>query len=269
MISEQNQKIKSVGKYWKVDRDGYVVNDGSIDKVQEKWRPIIEEVKNAYLSHFGNKLKSIYIRGSVARGVAKEYVSDLDTIAFVDLPEDKIILDWAKKFNNHIKNKYPFVTKVEIIVDTKEKAYSNNGNRIMLKTQSVCIYGNDLAKNIKPFRINRDLVQHAFSLRKDMDKTLNHIKRNPGQKIMERCLSIMKRMVRTGFELVMVRTHKYTRDLCPGYKEFAKYYPEWKNEMKKALQLCITSTNNVQEIKLLLNTLGKFLEKETTRVFGG
>lgn len=77
----------------------------------------------------------------------------------------------------------------------------------------------------------------------------------------------MKRVVRTGFELVMARTHKYTRDLYPCYKEFSKYYPKRKNEMRKALQLCIVPTDNVKEISFLLNSLGKFLEQKTIRVF--
>lgn len=190
MILKQNSKIKAIGKYWKIDRNGCVVNDASTSKIQKRWQPVVKETKSAYINYFGNDLKSIYIRGSVARGVAREYISDLDTIAFVSLPNSKIDLSWAKDFNNYIKNEYPFVTRVEIIVDPEKEAYTNAGNKIILKTQSVCIYGNDLAKNIESFRINRSLVQHAFSLKKDIDRTLKRMKSDQSEKIKSICLSI-------------------------------------------------------------------------------
>lgn len=69
--------IQPTGSYFEVDRKGYLVNPASKDKLQDEWKPAIDDVVEAYKENFGENLKSVYIRGSVAKGKAIEYVSDI------------------------------------------------------------------------------------------------------------------------------------------------------------------------------------------------
>src|SRR3989344_7430449 len=132
-------EIKNIGGYLDVDKEGFIVKKASSDKFQEKWKPVIDEVKNAYIEHFGDKLHSIYVRGSVAKGEAVDGISDIDTIALVSLSKNHINTKWAEDFNLKIVSKYPFVEKVEILASSPEQVDRKNAVHIMLKTQTICV----------------------------------------------------------------------------------------------------------------------------------
>ena len=55
-------KIKPVGSYFEVDKDGYLVNPASIDNIPKEWKPAVDDVIQIYRKQFGNKLKNVYIR---------------------------------------------------------------------------------------------------------------------------------------------------------------------------------------------------------------
>ncbi len=260
---QNNSKIKPIGVFWKKNKSGYIVNDASFTKIQNKWKPIIEDVKNAYIKHLGKNLHSIYIKGSVARGRAIDNVSDLDTIAFVTLPDKDININWRIAFNKKIKRKYKFLTRVEIIVDPVEEIILNKLNRITLKTQSVCIYGDNLSKNITPMMPSENMTLHIDSIQKNIEFTLDYFKdKRTKKEVEDKCKSTMKKIVRSGFELVMKKSNKYTRDLYLCYSKFAKYYPKHKDKMRKVLELSIYPTNDIKIINHLLNEFKLFFSEK-------
>ena len=55
-------EIKPMGSYFEVDEDGFLKNPASLDKVQEKWRPVLDDVVVVYKKHFGDKLINVYVR---------------------------------------------------------------------------------------------------------------------------------------------------------------------------------------------------------------
>ena len=98
-------EIKPIGSYFEVDKDGYIVNPAAIDKIQQKWKPVIDAVSTSYQKIFGDKLKNVYIRGSVAKGQAVDNVSDIDTFAYVDLEKEDINFDWVNSEEKNIMEK--------------------------------------------------------------------------------------------------------------------------------------------------------------------
>jgi hypothetical protein len=71
-------EIQPKGSYFETDEEGFLISPASIEKIQEEWKPVIDDVVKAYQEAYGDKLRAVYVRGSVAKGEAIENVSDLN-----------------------------------------------------------------------------------------------------------------------------------------------------------------------------------------------
>ncbi len=259
----RNAEAKDIGSFLEIDSDGFIINPASLEKIQAKWLVPLEEVKNEYISHFGEALHSLYLRGSVPKGEAIDGLSDIDTFAVVDLNDDQIDVSWFRELNQRICEKYPFVEGVEVIGIPLRKIEEFPGDKIMIKTQSVCLYGTNLADTIPPYKPGFEAVQHTQGIAKEITNTIAWLEEDNGEKkVARKCAWIMKRIIRSGCELVMERSGKYTRDLYPCYKVFSEFYPEKKEEMYAALNLSISPTHDKQKILHILTNLGDWISKE-------
>lgn len=256
--------IQPIGSYLELDERGYIINPASLEKIQEKYLPAVKEIKEEYLKHFGENLHSVYLRGSVAKGEAIENISDIDSFAVIALKDSDINTDWAGEFNNSIRTKYPFITGVEIGAIPLDDLDEYPGDKIMIKTQSVCLYGENLANTLPSLKPGKDITQHIKGIQQEIERTKEWLKKEQSEEeITQRCTWIMKRILRSGFELVMEDLHKYTRDLYYCYLGFSEVYPEKKKEMYQVLELAINPTSNSEIILDILESTGEWLIKET------
>jgi len=263
-------EIKNIGAFLEIDADGYIINPASLEKIQEKWFKPLEEAKEEYMARFGTALHSLYLRGSVPKGQGIDEISDLDTFAVVDLSEDEIDISWWKEINDRIKEKYPFVEGVEIVAIPISQLSESKGDQIMIKTQSICLYGTDLASTIAPFKPGFETTQHIQSIEKKVENTLFWLQEDKSEeKVAKKCAWIMKQLLRSGFELVMERSGKYTRDLYPCYETFSEFYPEKKDEMYKVLELAISPSADKQVIQKVVSGIGQWVADEAERYLKG
>ncbi len=111
--------IQPIGTYFKNDKNGYVVNPASWDKIPLHWYPVIELVKQSYLNHLNGKLHSIYLRGSLVRGLAIDRFSDLDSFAII-YESDKYweTAFWKNELNDFISSRYDFVKELELMLSS-------------------------------------------------------------------------------------------------------------------------------------------------------
>ena len=261
-------KIKPIGSFIQTDTDGFIVNTASQEKIQDAWKPAVEKVRDAYKKHFGNHLHSVYIRGSVAKGEAIEDVSDIDSFAVVTLPYGVIDTSWSREFTKELTEQFPFIVDVEIGAIPLEELNTHKGDRIMIKTQSICVYGSNLADTLPQLKPGIETAQHIKGIEGEINKTREWLQEErTDEEIERRCTWIMKRIIRSGFELVMERSQKYTRDLYPCYEGFSDYYPEKKEEMYKALELAINPTADKRVILNVLDNFGDWLTREIKAVF--
>lgn len=234
-----------------------------MDKIQLQWLPAVEKVKEAYIKHFGDNLHSVYIRGSVAKGQAIENISDIDSFAVVTLPYEKVDMAWADLFKEELISEYPFVTGVETGIIPLDELNDHKGDQIMIKTQAICMYGKNLADEIPAMKPGKETAQHIFFIKNEIIRTKEWLNsQHSAEEVMRKCTWIMKRILRSGFELVMERSRKYTRDLYPCYEGFSEYYPEQKDTMYKVLQLAINPTEDKAEIEKVLSDIGNWIIKE-------
>jgi hypothetical protein len=253
-------KITKYGGYLRVDTDGYLINQSKLENITPPWLDVVNATVAAYKKHFGSKLHSVYVRGSVAKGQAIEGVSDVDTKAVVDAEPGQIDLSWAGEFNKRIKKQFPAVTKVEITADPLSSVQKRRDARILIKVHSVCVYGHDLAPELLPLKPGKDTAIHVFSLSREVNHTIELLEQNPpAAQVKTKCSWIMKRLLRAGAELVAERSQLYTRDLYYCYELVAKYYPDKAEAAYQTLQLALEPIEEPQEVIEHLQKFGRWM----------
>jgi len=253
-------EIQQIGGTLKLDPMGFFVNPCRMDLIFSPWSDAVEDVKNALLTHVGARVHSIYVRGSVAKGAAVVGVSDLDMFAIVYDDFDDIDMSWSDEFNLTQSSKYPFIRGIETGIAPLEKVLGEKpvqALRFLLKTQSVCVWGNDLIPQIEGFSPGIYLTDGIHDFEENVGNIIAGISDiNDKDRLDSICMWIMKQVVRTGFLLVAEKERTFTRDLFPCYQRFCRYYPEYEAEMTFALQSAIGPQCSKEELLCFLNEFG-------------
>jgi hypothetical protein len=243
-------KIYPTGKFNELDTDGFILNSGIYPVIQEVYAATVQKSIDLVLEKFSEIIHSVYLRGSVAKGIAIHDVSDIDFIFIakreITKAEKNILYD---EIEPKICTEFPFINGIELHF-IPQNDVKNNWVQFMMSTQCICIYGEDLNPSLPKFKIDKSAFAHILTLEKDIDDTFED---------KHSCTWIMKRIVRVGFEICMIRAQKYTRDLYPCYQVFSEYYPERKEEMYEALTFAIFPIDDKEKIDSILGNLGKFL----------
>lgn len=263
---DKKRDIVPLGTILEVDAEGFLVGQSSAEKLHSPWQEAVEDIRDAYVDRLQERLHSVYVRGSVSRGTPVEGVSDIDTVAFINCSPDEIegIDEWISSMQQELQEKHPFCTKVELEVKPVEGILSgeNTVGRAMVKINSVCIYGKDLAPELPKVKPGRDMYSMVWRFDQDIRRRVEQIKSGEIKLSDNQCRWIMKRILRSGMELVMEQEQAFTRDLYPCYEMFSKYYPERERDMYKALELSINFSNNQSEVLGLAEDLGYWLGAE-------
>lgn len=257
---ENKIEIRPTGSYFEVDENGFLKNPASLEKIQEKWRALIDDVVEVYKKKFGENLHSVYVRGSVAKGQAVDGVSDVDTFAYVTLAKDEIEKGWQKEDSAVLKEKYPFAEDIEISV----MPLPETGSSMIL--QSVCVYGEGL--EVPPKKPGKEMLNHLYYFEErhgNAQKWLDAISPDEEEQIQAKCVWLMKDILRAGFELTMERSGRYTRDLYLCYKDFSEYYPDKEPLMREVLELALNPTSDKKKIVEVKNQIVPWMAEESKK----
>lgn len=258
----EREGIRPLGRLFKIDEQGYIVNDAKYELITPKWLDATQSVIEKLLtSEYAPQIKSVYMRGSVVRGLAVDNISDLDFIAFVDksAPQDIFSRDFKNVLRQDTLEKFPFVEGVEL----SEVVYTDfihgkmsRGTRIVLGTQSIHIAGEDLKAFIQPVLVGEKAIMHLWNLEDFYQKYLG-FPSTPAN-----LTWYLKRVVRAGHELVFAERKSYTRDLYWCGAEFLELYPQQAERVKKMLLLSIKPELFTQSDSELITDFTEFLLKE-------
>ncbi|MCL6433720.1 MAG: hypothetical protein K6T90_05790 [Leptolyngbyaceae cyanobacterium HOT.MB2.61] len=214
--------IRKLGCLLDVDIEGYLINACDWAAIQSPWLELVNDLKAGCVGALGDRLHSLYLRGSVPRGAAIVGVSDLDSIVILKNAVSSELEEWSEAFQSTLERRYPFCRKVELLlIAYSEIWHSESSWQSVLQTQSLCIYGEDVRSQLPRFKPGIALVRHAFDLKDDLAKTQSGLRQlSPNHPQFEEqvkgwCGWITRRMIRTGFELVMEAEGTFTRDLYP------------------------------------------------------
>lgn len=257
--------VVPIGKLFELDTNGCIINPAKTEYISRPWEQAIADTVQACQQQYGQVLKAVFVRGSVARGNAIDYVSDLDIVVVVD--DQRIDRNWRNNFVDKMLQNYPFMNGLEVFLLSVEQLFELPNMRFLLKTQCLCVYGEDYTQLLPNYRTGRDAFAHLPYLHKDIKHTKQEIPEllDDADGMYDLCSWIMRRMVRTGLELIGEEAAIFTRDLYPCYEHFARYYPARAADMYRALALAIFPTADAKVLSAVLNDLGIWLVSEIAR----
>lgn len=261
-------EIKEIGSLCSVDDKGYIINQSDPKKINNKFREIIRLINKSCLLFLPKEIHSIYIRGSVPRGLDIDGVSDVDVIIVTYSNPQDIDLNWVEETEQFIDQKFRFINGVELgfspLSEVEESKYCSM-IPFILKTYGICVYGENLISKLPDYKPDSSLAnEHLIHLTSLIDKAKHDLRGNEDIEDIKDCCSwIMRIIVRAGLALVIVQEQSYTRDLFPAYKLFSKHYPEKEQEMRTALWYAINPLSNSEEILKFLDHFGSWIKAET------
>lgn len=201
-------QIKNMGRFCPIDNNGYIINDSKLNNINPEFYKVIDEVKEYYQTHLKEDLHSIYIRGSIPRGLGIISVSDLDTIAITNKNTNDIDLKWVGKAEQELNKKFICINGVEFSFHHIEDILETTTFSIipfMIKTHSVCVFGEDLKVYLPNYKADKTLGnEHLVNLKNQVKQAKEDLDGNEDiEDILDCCGWIMKIIIRAGLALVI------------------------------------------------------------------
>jgi uncharacterized protein len=243
-----------------INKNGFVINQGNINKIQPEYKIVLDEIIKKVINQFGENVISMYVRGSVSVGRAIKNISDID---FIVITKDKLSeadVQWQINQIDYIEKQYPYLSIMDLTIITKDDLLSSNEYKnlsIYLKTQSACLYGEDIVSRLPEVKPSRELALKMYS---GLDKEIKRLRSIFSGEIKEPtylnkvrpfefwCIWLSRVLLRSGLGLVMIKTPVYTQDLKDCYRLFSQEYTEHAKEMEQALAWAVNPTNDTEKI---------------------
>ena len=148
---------------------------------------------------------------------------------------------------------------------TSEK--ENFGLMCFMKHLCICIYGNDLTKDVGGFKPTKEVAKGFNSdIAKGLESSKTKLENATSEaEILRLSQQVSKRIIRTGFSLVMPRLQSWTTNLETSVDSFIKFYPERATQMQIALEWSKEGSEDKESVIEFINTFGLWLTKEFER----
>jgi len=266
-LSNLMNELTKTGSFLSTDEHGNLISDASVGKIVPPWRDAVDYARQLEVRHLGDRLHSLYLRGSVPRGVALPGLSDLDLFAvlFDDVPRTS-----QPQFGEFL-NRFPFVAGIESSHITLANVQGPfDYYRFVMKVSAVCIHGEDLLPQIQPYTTDAPIAQEWFRIFPHLvDQFVADLKVSGSDETSKRlCHDMMKAFLRAGMLLVMKRRGAYTRDLYPSYQCFSMFYPEQEPAMRHCLELAVNPVSDRHMLLLFVTSLAEWMMGATEDEFG-
>ena len=132
--------------------------------------------------------------------------------------------------------------------------------QFIIKNLSLCIFGEDVSEQIKKFKPTNEIIENLPLLKTRINKIKNKFNQKlTSEETQQICLSIMRSILRAGFELCIEKEKCFTKDITHCLMIFSKYFPAQKEKMKVVFDLTIVPINDKQKITNILDDLGMWL----------
>ncbi len=144
------------------------------NRTSNEYKEFVEQFISRVTRVNDENVHSIYICGSIPKGIAELYKSDADFTIVLNTQLSKVERDEIVKIKSDLLNEYPFVTKIDTTVLTVldvKNAPSDLG--FWIKIICHCIYGMDLGDEVPEINANSELILRLLS---DFEVSINRIK---------------------------------------------------------------------------------------------
>src|ERR1035441_2044965 len=217
-----------------LDQDGLIMREGSLSRVPDEFAPVVDAARRQITVAFGEqRLHSAYLYGSIPRGTAIPGVSDLDRMLAL----------------------HQLLSELE-----------RHDLGFFVACLCTPLLGEDLAAHLPRYRPDSLLARETNG---DLGLALARWRERAAQaatgterKSLGRTAA--RRIVRTGFTLVMPRWYGWTSDLATSAQVFGDYYAGRAGQMRAAAATARTPTADPAVLRMLIDDLGPWLATEYT-----
>ncbi len=257
-----------------LEPDGTIAREGALDRVQATFRPVVDAARAHIAEVFGGeRLHSAYLYGSVPRGSAVPGVSDLDLqLALLDEPTEADRSD-AEAIEGSLDRAFPQIDGAGILLTSMGALLSDrtlHDAGFFIACLCTPLLGADLAERLPRYRptallareTNGDLALKLPHWRSAAAGAATHADRTTLSRL------VARRIVRTGFTLVMPWWGGWTSDLDHSAELFGRYYPERVHQMRVAAATGRMPSTDPSVLSMLLDDLGPWLATEYTTAHG-
>ncbi|MFD0267678.1 nucleotidyltransferase domain-containing protein [Streptomyces sp. NPDC127106] len=256
-----------------VDAYGYVEREGSLDRVQEPFEPVVAAARSLIADAYGPRLHSAYLYGSVPRGTARPERSDLDVLLALHHEPAAEDRDTAEVLARTLDEEFPQIDGVGVLQYGRDRLLSEQ-ERYDLGWFLACLctplLGPDLAEELPRYRpdallareTNGDLAALLPRWRSRLDAAAA-----PGD-VRRLSRAVTRHLVRTGLTLVMPRWGGWTSDLTESAEVFGRYYPQRAAQMRAAAEVALEPVCDPAVLRVFVQDLGPWLAEEYTARLG-
>ncbi|GEN86060.1 MULTISPECIES: nucleotidyltransferase domain-containing protein [Oceanobacillus] len=242
-----------------LDPDGYIISDVSMDKIDLRYLPCIEETVDWLKNLYQQQLHSVYLYGSVPRGDAVLIKSDLDIIAMFRTKLTASQLDELKKLAGKLTKKYQsLVREVGIAIADYDYTFdtSNYYENAFLKEICVCVYGEDVRECFGPYKLTPEIpISFNGDICEVRNRVLKRMKAASDEDFKILLQGFCRKLIRTYYSMTMVRSQIWTTRLYEQSKVVVQYFPEKEDVIHTLL-------NWIEEPSADRNPAYKLLHKE-------
>ncbi len=244
-----------------LDQSGYIICNISVDKVNRKFRPVLDDTVERLVSSLGEKLHSIYLYGSIGRGEAVYGQSDLDLSVITHEKLNKEKSQALAGIERDICKKHDSISKLELDMGTLKSVKNNEYEwQFWLKHFCVCIWGVDLRDKINLYKPS---LAVGLEMNIDISDKLNECKRElSGKNAAIIGKSIARKILRTHYSLICEKDNSFYNDIDLIAETLMRYYKSKTEEIGCALSMAKGSNVDERSVSALVSGYGKFVENE-------
>ncbi|MGW7822713.1 nucleotidyltransferase [Streptomyces puniciscabiei] len=257
-----------------LDDHGFIARDGSLARMPTAFRPVVAAARDGLLETFGGRLHSGYLYGSIPRGTARVGRSDLDLLAVLREEPTEADREAARALDEAVDKEFPQIDGAGTLLSSRDRALSDL-ERYDLGWFVACLctplLGEDLAEQLPRYRPDSLLAREtngdlALWLPRWRERIADAEDTEAARRRLVRFMS--RRLVRTGFTLVMPRWNGWTSDLREMAEAFAAYYPQRGAQLRTTAEYGYEPVGDPEVLRTYVDDLGPWLADEYARVHG-
>jgi hypothetical protein len=257
-----------------LDADGFIAREGDLARVPPAFAPVVAAARSAVRETFGpRRLHSAYLYGSVPRGTAVPGVSDLDVLLALRAGPGDGDRAAARRLEESLDARFPEINGAGIELAGTATLLSD-AERYDLGWFVACLCtplaGQNLGARLPRYRPTSLLARETNGDLGDLLPGWREQLERAGTEAALRALTrrAARRVVRTGFTLVMPRWGGWTSDLGESAGVFGRYYPARRAQMLAAAEAGRNQAADRPLLGMLVGDLGPWLAAEYVRVHG-
>ncbi|WP_199923481.1 nucleotidyltransferase domain-containing protein [Streptomyces sp. NRRL F-5123] len=254
--------------------DGTILREGSLARVQPEYVPLLDSVRARVPAVFpGGRLHSAYVYGSIPRGTARTGISDLDLVVVLHQPPSAADRAAGDALSRALDREFAVIDGVGLLLFDAGTLLSEL-ERYDLGFFVAClctpVLGEDLADSLPRYRPDGLLAREtngdlALALPGWADR-FSAASSGPERRVL--CRGAARRVVRTGFTLVMPRWGGWTSSLREQAAVFAAYYPARGEDMHRAASMALSPSEAPSDLAFLIEELAPWLASTYVSVHG-